>query len=275
MQTDDDLIANAQRKKHRRVLLKFSGEALAGPENKFPIDPTVLRAMCQEVVEARREHDRLHQEEPEDQRTMLQIAIVVGGGNIIRGQIAKEQGFDESAADHMGMLATLINSVATQNVLEQILGEGSTRVLSALPIDTVAEPFIKRRATRHLMRGHIVIFGAGSGNPFFTTDTAAVLRAKEIDAEVILKASNVDGIYDKDPRKVPGLQPFSRLTFDECIAKKYKVMDQTAFTLAQEGRNPIPIRVFSMMQPGNIRRALLGDNIGTLVTAEDVPLAAE
>ncbi|MCR4256624.1 MAG: UMP kinase [Candidatus Uhrbacteria bacterium] len=240
----------------RRLVLKFSGEEIAGPEGKL-IDYAVLRRMCTEVADAVREGN-------------LEVAIVNGGGNMVRGKDAAANGVDPVAADYMGMTATLINSLAIQSIMEQILGEESTRVMSALEIKPVSEMYIHRRAKRHLEKGRIVIFACGSGNPFFTTDTAAALRAKEIGADMLLKGTRAPGICARDPNKFPDEKPFPRLTIEECIAKRYKVMDQTAFTLCRE--NKIPLRVFSITRPGNIRKALLGEDIGTLVT--DEPQAA-
>ncbi|MCK9360634.1 UMP kinase [Patescibacteria group bacterium] len=238
------------------VLLKFSGEALAGPEHKFPIDYVVLRTMCQEVVDA-------IIEAPANGKT-LRVGIMPGGGNIMRGKVAKEHGIDPVAADHMGMMATVINAIAIQNIFEQILKESGTRVLSAIEIRPVAELYIQRRAVRHLEKGRIVIFGAGSGNPFFTTDTAAALRAKEIGASLLLKATDADGIFDSDPRKNPQAKPLKHVTYERCVQEKLNVMDMTAFTLCEE--NEIPIRVFSMKEPGRIKRALLGEDVGSLVS---------
>ncbi len=232
--------------KYRRVLLKLSGEALMGNQG-YGIDPTVISGIAQEVK-------RLI-----DQG--VELALVVGGGNIFRGLAASASGMDRSTADYMGMLATVMNSLALQDGLEK--AGVVTRVLSAIEMREIAEPFIKRRAMRHLEKGRVVIFAAGTGNPFFTTDTAAALRAAEIGAEVLLKATKVDGIYDSDPKKNPNAVKFDTLTFTEALSKDLKVMDATAFSLCRE--NSLPIIVFDLGRTGNIEKVVHGEPIGTLV----------
>jgi uridylate kinase len=232
---------------YKRILLKLSGEALMG-EQKFGIDTNVVLQYAEEI------------------KTIVdqgaEVAIVIGGGNIYRGIEASRTGIDRVQGDYMGMLATVINSMALQSGIEK-LGV-STRLLTALEIRQVAEPFIKRRAVRHLEKGRVVIFGAGTGNPYFTTDTAAALRATEIEANVILKGTRVDGIYDSDPEKNPNAVRYEQVTFQEAISKKLNVMDMTAFTLCQE--NNIPIMVFDMNRKGNLQRIVDGEKVGTLVS---------
>ena len=232
---------------YKRILLKLSGEALMG-EQKFGIDTNVVLQYAEEI------------------KTIVdqgaEVAIVIGGGNIYRGIEASRTGIDRVQGDYMGMLATVINSMALQSGIEK-LGV-STRLLTALEIRQVAEPFIKRRAVRHLEKGRVVIFGAGTGNPYFTTDTAAALRATEIEADVILKGTRVDGIYDSDPEKNPNAVRYEQVTFQEAISKKLNVMDMTAFTLCQE--NNIPIMVFDMNRKGNLQRIVEGEKVGTLVS---------
>lgn len=232
--------------KYHRVLLKLSGEALMGEKN-YGIDNRVLRQYAEEVktiVDAG-----------------VEVAIVIGGGNIFRGVQAEEGGMERTQGDYMGMLATMINAMALQAALESI--EVSTRLQSAIEMKQIAEPFIRRRAIRHLEKGRVVIFGAGTGNPFFTTDSAASLRAIEIDANVILKGTRVDGIYTEDPEKNPEAERFETITFTEVFEKGLKVMDMTAFTLCNE--NDLPIIVFDMNEPGNLMRVIKGDQVGTLV----------
>jgi len=253
-----------RRLRWRRVLLKLSGEAFAadhGPSldaAPAPTEPRVglnyatIRAIASEVVSAH--------------TAGVEIAIVIGAGNIIRGERAAEAGMERAAGDYMGMLGTVINSMALQDALEK---QGvQTRVMSAIAMAEVAEPFIRRRAIRHLEKGRVVVLAGGTGNPFFTTDTAASLRANEIRADAVLKATNVDGIYDKDPRKHSGAVRYQHISYDECITKNLRVMDQTAFTFCRE--YDIPIVVFDIARPGNIRRVVLGEPIGTIVgrTAE-------
>jgi uridylate kinase len=232
---------------YKRILLKLSGEALMG-EQKFGIDTNVVLQYAEEIKSI------------VDQGA--EVAIVIGGGNIYRGIEASRTGIDRVQGDYMGMLATVINSMALQSGIEK-LGV-STRLLTALEIRQVAEPFIKRRAVRHLEKGRVVIFGAGTGNPYFTTDTAAALRATEIEADVILKGTRVDGIYDSDPEKNPNAVRYEQVTFQEAISKKLNVMDMTAFTLCQE--NNIPIMVFDMNRKGNLQRIVDGEKVGTLVS---------
>jgi uridylate kinase len=232
-----------------RVLLKLSGEALA-PAHGPGIDPDALAEIAQEVKEAA--------------ALGVQLALVIGAGNILRGSEYEARGMDRSTADQMGMLATVINALALQNALEQ--AGVSTRVLSAIEMQALCEPYIRRRAVRHLERGRVVIFAAGTGNPYFTTDTAASLRAMEIGAEVILKASHhVDGVYDRDPMREPGAKRFDRLTYIEVLQQNLKVMDSTAISMCMDNR--LPIVVFNLRKPGNIKRAIMGEQIGTLVCA--------
>ncbi|HLJ55740.1 MAG TPA: UMP kinase [Chthonomonadaceae bacterium] len=249
--------AEGRRLRWRRVLLKLSGEAFAAdPNTSAPSttgDPRVglnygtIRSIAAEVVSAH--------------HAGVEIAIVIGAGNIIRGERAAEAGMERAGADYMGMLGTVINSMALQDALEK---QGvQTRVMSAIAMAEVAEPFIRRRAIRHLEKGRVVVLAGGTGNPFFTTDTAASLRANEIRADAVLKATNVDGIYDKDPRKHSDAVRYSAVTYDECIVKNLRVMDQTAFTFCREYN--IPIVVFDIGQSGNIRRVVLGEPIGTIV----------
>lgn len=232
--------------KYKRILLKLSGEALMG-DNSYGIDPKRISAYAEDikkVVEAG-----------------IEVAIVLGGGNIFRGLGASDQGIDRVQGDHMGMLATVINGLAMQSVLE---GMGvQTRLQSAIEMDKVAEPFIRRRAVRHLEKGRIVIFGGGTGNPYFTTDTAATLRAVEIEADVILKGTRVDGIYSADPEKDKNAVRYQNLTFKDVYEKGLNVMDMTAFTLSKE--NHLPIIVFDMNTAGNLEKVVRGENVGTLV----------
>jgi uridylate kinase len=230
----------------KRILLKLSGEALMG-EEKYGISPTVLSQIAAEVVDV---HD-----------LGVEVAIVIGGGNIFRGVSASTHGMDRASADYMGMLATAINALALQDALE---AKGAkTRVQSAIEMQQLAEPYIRRRAVRHLEKGRIVIFAAGTGNPYFTTDTAASLRAMEIHAEVILKATKVDGVYDRDPVKHPEAVMFQRLTYSQVLEKRLRVMDSTAITLCME--NNVPIIVFNLIRGGNIMRVVLGEQVGTEV----------
>jgi len=228
-------------------VIKLSGEGLAG-ENGFGIAPAVIRGIAEEI---------------RDVHAMgVEIAIVIGGGNIIRGVSAASQGMDRATADYMGMLAGVINGVALQDALERA-GEVPTRVLSALEIKEVAEPYIRRRAIRHLEKGRIVIFAAGTGNPYFTTDTAAALRAAEVHADLIMKATRVDGVYSADPEKDASATRYERLSFEEAIQRNLQFMDQTAIQLCRENR--VPIVVFDMTVPGNIRKVVCGERIGTRV----------
>ncbi len=232
--------------KYKRILLKLSGEALMG-ERQYGIDNDRLKEYA---VEIKKVVDK-----------GCQVAIVIGGGNIFRGLAGAAKGMDRVQGDYMGMLATVINGMALQGALED--AGIITRLQSAIEMDKVAEPFIKRKAVRHLEKGRVVIFGAGTGNPYFTTDTAATLRAIEIDADVILKGTRVDGIYDSDPEKNADAVKFNSLSFDEVFEKNLKVMDMTAFTLSHE--NKLPIIVFDMNKNGNLERLIDGENIGTLV----------
>jgi len=230
--------------KYKRILLKLSGEALMG-ENQYGIDPKVLTKYAQQIK-------KIHQEG-------IQIAIVIGGGNIFRGIAGASSGMDRVQGDYMGMLATIINGMALQGALED--NGMLTRLQTALKVEQIAEPYIKRRAVRHLEKGRIVIFGAGTGNPYFTTDTAAVLRGIEVDADVILKGTRVDGVYTADPEKDPNAIKFETITFDQVIKKGLNVMDATAFTLSQE--NKLPIVVFDMNKENALLEVCQGKNIGT------------
>jgi uridylate kinase len=233
--------------KYKRILLKLSGEALMG-DKQFGIDNNRLMQYANDIKEI--------------SQMDVEIGIVIGGGNIFRGVQAEKGGMDRTQGDYMGMLATMINSMALQSALES-LGL-VTRLQSAIEMNQIAEPYIKRKAVRHLEKRRIVIFGAGTGNPFFTTDSAASLRAIEIDSDVILKGTRVDGVYSSDPEKNPNATKFDTITFDEAYDKKLKIMDMTAFTLCKE--NQIPVIVFDMNCPGNLKKVILGDKIGTLVT---------
>jgi uridylate kinase len=231
---------------YRRVLLKLSGEALLG-SRPYGLDPAVVRRIATEIKEI---------------TTLgIQVAMVIGGGNLYRGLSAATEGLDRVTGDQMGMLATVINSLAVQDALETV-GQ-HTRVLSAIEIRQVAEPFIRRRAIRHLEKGRVVIVAAGTGNPYFTTDTAAALRAMEIHADILLKATQVDGVYSADPKKSKTARRFASITYQEVLEKGLKVMDATAISLCQENR--MPIVVFDLGTPGNIRLAALGEPIGTTV----------
>jgi len=234
---------------YKRILLKLSGEALAGRQG-YGIDPDVISGIAAEVRDV--------------VELGVQVALVIGGGNIFRGIAASSSGMDRASADYMGMLATVMNSVAMQDSLEK-LGV-VTRVQSAIEMQAIAEPYIRRRAVRHLEKGRVVIFGAGTGNPFFTTDTAASLRAAEIGAEVILKATKVDGVYTADPAKDPTAVRYERLTYLEVLKRGLQVMDSTATSLCMD--NNLPIIVFDLTRHGNIRRVVCGEPIGTLVKGE-------
>ncbi len=235
--------------RYRRILLKLSGEALLG-DAKYGIDPAVLNRLAEEMGEAL--------------ALGTEIAIVVGGGNIFRGISASAEGMDRAQADYIGMLATVMNSLALQEALEK---DGHyTRVMSAIEMQSVAEPYIRRRAIRHLEKGRIVIFAAGTGNPYFSTDTTAALRALEIGAEVIMKATKVDGVYDADPKKYPDAVRFESLGYMEVLNLGLKVMDSTAVSLCMD--NGLPILVFNMETPGNVVRAVRGDGVGTLVKGD-------
>ncbi len=230
----------------KRVLLQLSGEALCG-DNGYGVDPETLREISTEVAEV--------------QAMGAEIALVIGGGNIFRGLRGSAQGMDRSSADYMGMLATVINALALQDSLEKL--KVQTRVLSALDIRQVAEPYIRRRAMRHLEKGRVVIFAAGTGNPFFSTDTAAALRAMEIGAELLVKATKVEGVFDKDPMKHPDAVMFRRLSYDRVLTERLAVMDSTAITLCRD--NHLPIRVCSLARRGNVKRVVAGEDVGTLV----------
>ncbi|MDY8136746.1 UMP kinase [Aquimarina sp. 2201CG5-10] len=232
--------------KYKRILLKLSGEALMG-ERQYGIDPNRLAEYAHEIKQITNKG--------------VQVAIVIGGGNIFRGVAGASKGMDRVQADHMGMLATVINGLALQSALED--SEIPTRLQSAVKINEVAEPFIRRRALRHLEKGRVVIFGGGTGNPYFTTDSAAVLRAIEINADVILKGTRVDGIYTSDPEKNADATKFDFISFDDVLRKGLKVMDTTAFTLSQE--NELPIVVFDMNKAGNLLKVVSGESIGTQV----------
>ena len=234
--------------KYTRVLLKLSGEALLGKQrNGDPFDPKIIEQYAHEIKEI--------------VDLGVEVAIVIGGGNIYRGMNEADSGIERAHGDYMGMLATVINAMAIQAMLEKI--GVYTRLQSAINMEQVAEPYIRRKALRHLEKGRVVIFGAGTGNPYFTTDTAGSLRAIEMKADVILKGTRVDGVYDCDPEKNPDAKKFATISFQECIAKNLKVMDMTAFTLCME--NKLPIIVFDMNQPGNLLKVVQGDGVGTLV----------
>lgn len=233
--------------KYKRILLKLSGEALMG-EKQFGIDNKRLMQYAKDIQEI--------------SEMNVEIGIVIGGGNIFRGVQAEKGGMDRTQGDYMGMLATMINSMALQSALESI--GLITRLQSAIEMKQIAEPYIKRKAVRHLEKGRIVIFGAGTGNPSFTTDSAASLRAVEIESDVILKGTRVDGVYDSDPEKNSNAIKFDTITFDQAYEKQLKIMDMTAFTLCKE--NEIPVVVFDMNNQGNLKKVILGDTIGTLVT---------
>ena len=235
---------------YKRVLLKLSGEALMGDTNRLGIDPQTVDEISQQIAEVA--------------GLGVQIGIIIGGGNIFRGLSASARGMERVTADHMGMLATVINALALQDYLER--HKLDTRVMTAIKMEELAEPFIRRRAVAHLQRGRVVVFGAGTGNPYFTTDTAAALRANEINAEVILKGTKVDGVYDKDPVQFADAVKFDRLQYMDVVKRKLKVMDTTAVTLCME--NKLPIVVFNLRKSGNLKRVILGEPIGTIVTGE-------
>jgi uridylate kinase len=231
---------------YQRVLLKLSGEALMG-DLGYGIDPKIVQSIAQEVAEV--------------VASGVQLAIVVGGGNIFRGVQASAKGMERATADYVGMIATVMNAITLQDALEQ--KNVPTRVQTAIAMQEVAEPYIRRRAIRHLEKGRVVIFGAGSGNPFFTTDTAAALRAAEIDANVIFKATKVDGVYDSDPKLNPNAKRYESLTYTHVLTEDLRVMDSTAIAMCRE--NDIPIIVFNLFEQGNIRRVVAGEKIGTIV----------
>jgi len=235
---------------YKRVLLKLSGEALMGESKRLGIDPETVDAISREISEVA--------------HMGVQIGIIIGGGNIFRGLSASARGMDRVTADYMGMLATVINSLALQDYLERY--DVETRVMTAIKMEELAEPFIRRRAIAHLNSNRIVIFGAGTGNPYFTTDTAAALRAIEIEADAILKGTRVDGVYDKDPELFPDAVKFDQLTYMEVVRKRLKVMDTTAVTLCMD--NDLPIIVFNLKQHGNFTKVILGEHLGTKVIGE-------
>ncbi len=235
--------------KYKRVLLKLSGEVLGGAQG-YGIDPNVITAIALEIKDV--------------VASGVELALVIGGGNIFRGLAASSKGMDRASADYMGMLATMINALAMQDALEQI--GVYTRVQSAIDMQAVAEPYIRRKAVRHLEKGRVVIFGAGTGNPFFTTDTAASLRAMEINAEVILKGTKVDGVYSADPKKYPDAVKFKTLSYIDVLKKGLAVMDATATSLCMD--NNLPIIVFDVGVSGNIKRVVMGEEIGTVVKGE-------
>jgi uridylate kinase len=239
--------------RYQRILIKLSGEALMGDQG-FGICPQMLKYVAEEILSV--------------QNLGVQVAIVVGGGNIFRGVAASSYDMDRASADHMGMLATVINSLALQDALER--SGVQTRVQTAINMHEVAEPYILRRAVRHLEKGRVVIFGAGTGNPYFTTDTAAVLRGQEIHAQILLKATKVDGLYDRDPVIHPDARLFRRICYMEVLEKQLRVMDMTAISLAMDNR--LPLAIFKLKTPGNIRRVVCGEAVGTLV--ENDPSAA-
>ena len=234
---------------YKKILLKLSGEALMG-DQEFGISSDVIASYAKQIKEI--------------VDLGVEVSIVIGGGNIFRGLSGAAQGVDRVTGDHMGMLATVINSLALQNSIEK-LGI-PTRVQTAIEMPKVAEPFIKRRAQRHLEKGRVVIFGAGTGNPYFTTDTAAALRAIEMETDVVIKATKVDGIYDKDPEKYPDAKKYETVTYNEVLAKDLKVMDATAISLCRE--NKLPIIVFNSLIEGNLKRVVMGEHIGTTVVAD-------
>jgi uridylate kinase len=241
-------VTASTRPAYKRILLKLSGEALMG-EQSYGIDPAVATQIAKDIAEI--------------QNLGVETAIVIGGGNIFRGVAASARGMDRATADYMGMLATIINALALQDALEQ--NGVPTRVVTAIEMRAVAEPFIRRRAIRHLEKRRVVVFGAGTGNPYFSTDTAAALRAMEIKADVIMKGTKVDGIYDADPMLQPTATRFDRISYLQVLDKGLKVMDATAISLCMD--NKLPIVVFNLKTPGNIKRAIAGEPIGSLVTA--------
>jgi uridylate kinase len=235
------------RPKYKRIILKLSGEVLRNTQDGEPIDASIVLALCEEIK-------KIH-------AIGVEVGLVIGGGNIFRGLSGSKQGVDRTTGDYMGMLSTVVNGLALMDCLEKI---GVTvRLQSAIPMDKLAEPFILRRATRHLERGRVVIFAGGTGNPYFSTDTSAALRASEIGAEILMKATKVDGVYNKDPAKHNDAIKYDRIPYIDALRERLQVMDSTAFSLCME--NKMPILVFSMKEPGSIYRAVMGDSIGTLV----------
>ncbi len=247
---DQSQSARPEQLNYRRVLLKLSGEALMGDSNSLGIDPLTVDKICREISEVA--------------HMGLEIGIIVGGGNIFRGLSASARGMDRVTADYMGMLATVINALALQDYLERY--DVQTRVMTAIKMEELAEPFIRRRAVNHLENGRIVIFGAGTGNPYFTTDTAAALRAIEIEADAILKGTKVDGVYDKDPQIYPDAKKYTHLKYMDVVRDRLRVMDATAVTLCME--NTLPIVVFNLKESGNFKKIVMGEQIGTLVTGD-------
>ena len=249
-------MAESRKPAYKRVLLKISGEALMGNAS-YGINPEVLRVVAAEIAETA--------------KLGVEIAVVVGGGNIFRGVSESAKGMDRASADYVGMLATVMNAVSLQQAIEK---RGvTTRVQSAIPMSQLAEPYIRRRAIRHLEKGRIVIFGAGTGNPFFTTDTAAALRAMEIGADALLMAKNIDGVYDKDPKKHSDARRYLRVSFTDALHRELRVMDATAFALCRD--NDLKIAVFELATPGNIRRVVCGEKIGTVVSSSHETQFAE
>jgi uridylate kinase len=240
--------AGPERPAYRRIVLKISGEALAGGQG-YGVDPPVLERIAAEIREVL--------------SLGVQVAVVIGGGNIFRGVAASARGMDRATADYMGMLATIINALALQDALEK--AGMQTRVLSAVEMRAVAEPYIRRRAIRHLEKGRVVIFAAGTGNPFFTTDTAGALRAVEIGADAIMKATKVDGIYSADPARYPSAERLARVTYIDVLSRRLEVMDTTAISLCMD--NALPIIVFDLTRSGNIKRIVLGEPVGSIVSA--------
>ncbi len=249
------LMSTTSTPRYKRVVLKLSGEALRELGSRDSISPQIASKIAGQIAEV--------------QKMGIELAVVVGGGNIWRGLAASHRGMDRTTADYMGMLATVINGLALMSALEGIGVE--VRVQTAIEMHNVAEPFILRRATRHLELGRVVIFVAGTGNPFFSTDTTAALRANEIGAQVILKATKVDGVYDSDPKKNPEAKRYTHITYSEALARRLEVMDSTAFSLCMDNR--MPIIIFDMNDPDNIRRAIAGEKVGTMVS--DKPEVAE
>jgi uridylate kinase len=240
----------APRPAYKRVLLKLSGEALMGNQG-YGISPETIRTIASEVAETA--------------KLGVELAVVVGGGNIFRGLTESSKGMDRASADYVGMLATVMNAVSLQDAIER--AGVTTRVQSAIPMSQLAEPYIRRRAMRHLEKGRVVIFGAGTGNPFFTTDTAAALRAMEIGAEILLKATKVDGVYDKDPRKHADARRYAQVTFTDALKQDLGVMDATAFALCRD--NELPMNVFDMTKAGNIQRVVCGEDVGTRIVKDN------
>ena len=249
------LMSTTSTPRYKRVVLKLSGEALRELGSRDSISPQIASKIAGQIAEV--------------QKMGVELAVVVGGGNIWRGLAASHRGMDRTTADYMGMLATVINGLALMSALEGIGVE--VRVQTAIEMHNVAEPFILRRATRHLELGRVVIFVAGTGNPFFSTDTTAALRANEIGAQVILKATKVDGVYDSDPKKNPEAKRYTHITYSEALARRLEVMDSTAFSLCMDNR--MPIIIFDMNDPDNIRRAIAGEKVGTMVS--DKPEVAQ